>query len=152
MPTTERGLTYPDATGHTRLWEHIQALADSAEAALDALDPAWTNLALAGPTYVARTGYLVPAYRVIGNKVELRGGITKSSNIASGDVVLTLPLAARPVSANIWHPISLSRGGSTTAGVAGRLDIVPAGTCTVQVDSTSPGPNLSLDGVSFWRQ
>lgn len=40
MPTTERGLTYPDSTGHTRLWEHLQTLAQNAEAALDALDAA----------------------------------------------------------------------------------------------------------------
>lgn len=35
MPTTERGLVYPDSAGHTRLWDHLQALADSVEAEFD---------------------------------------------------------------------------------------------------------------------
>jgi hypothetical protein len=28
MPQTPLGLTYPDSDGHTRLWEHLQTLAD----------------------------------------------------------------------------------------------------------------------------
>ena len=36
MPSTPRGLTYPDSTGHTRLWEHLQNLATTTEAAIDA--------------------------------------------------------------------------------------------------------------------
>lgn len=33
MPETPSGIVYPDASSHTRLWEHLQALAESAEAA-----------------------------------------------------------------------------------------------------------------------
>lgn len=29
MPATPRGYTYPDSGAHTRLWEHLQALADT---------------------------------------------------------------------------------------------------------------------------
>lgn len=35
MPNTARGLTYPDSSGHTRLWEHLQELADDVEAMLN---------------------------------------------------------------------------------------------------------------------
>lgn len=35
MATTPRGLIYPAETGHTRLWEHLQNLAESADAGLD---------------------------------------------------------------------------------------------------------------------
>lgn len=35
MPTTPRGLTYPDSAGHTRLWEHLQTLAGDVEDALN---------------------------------------------------------------------------------------------------------------------
>jgi hypothetical protein len=28
MPTTSRGYTYPDSSGHARLWEHLQTLAE----------------------------------------------------------------------------------------------------------------------------
>lgn len=31
MPDTPNGLTYPDSAGHTRLWEHIQALAEDVD-------------------------------------------------------------------------------------------------------------------------
>lgn len=37
MPTTPRGLLYPDSSGHTRIWEHLQALAESADDTLDAI-------------------------------------------------------------------------------------------------------------------
>lgn len=31
MPTTGRGYVYPSSAGHTRLWEHLQALAESVD-------------------------------------------------------------------------------------------------------------------------
>lgn len=34
MPQTPLGLVYPDSAGHTRLWEHLQALAESIDAAV----------------------------------------------------------------------------------------------------------------------
>lgn len=38
MQTTTRGLTYPEDTDHTRIWEHEQDLAETANEALDTLD------------------------------------------------------------------------------------------------------------------
>lgn len=35
MPQTPKGITYPDSSGHTRLWEHFQALAEDADALHD---------------------------------------------------------------------------------------------------------------------
>lgn len=37
MPTTVRGIEYPEASDHTRLWEHFQTLAESTDAALSLL-------------------------------------------------------------------------------------------------------------------
>lgn len=34
MPTTSLGLTYPASTGHTRIWEHVQTLAENVNSAL----------------------------------------------------------------------------------------------------------------------
>ncbi|SCF06688.1 hypothetical protein [Micromonospora mirobrigensis] len=31
MPTTSKGLTYPTSTGHARIWEHIQTLAQDVD-------------------------------------------------------------------------------------------------------------------------
>lgn len=40
MPTTTKGIEYPASTGHTRIWEHLQDLATSADTAIDS---AFTN-------------------------------------------------------------------------------------------------------------
>jgi len=34
MPTTARGIIYPDSSGHTRLWEHLQDLATTTDDAI----------------------------------------------------------------------------------------------------------------------
>lgn len=34
MPTTPRGITYPTSSEHTRLWDHLEAVATSADAAI----------------------------------------------------------------------------------------------------------------------
>lgn len=39
MPTTPKGIVYPDSSGHTRLWEHLQALAETADAAVEEATP-----------------------------------------------------------------------------------------------------------------
>ena len=38
MPQTPEGLTYPDSSGHTRLWEHFQQLAEDVD---DLVGPAF---------------------------------------------------------------------------------------------------------------
>jgi hypothetical protein len=37
MPTTPRGIEYPDSSGHTRLWEHLQTLAEDVDGLVDDL-------------------------------------------------------------------------------------------------------------------
>jgi hypothetical protein len=37
VPDTSRGYTYPDSTGHTRLWEHFEELADDIDTDLAAV-------------------------------------------------------------------------------------------------------------------
>lgn len=39
MPQTGRGIIYPDSSGHTRLWEHLGSLAQSADDAIGGLLP-----------------------------------------------------------------------------------------------------------------
>lgn len=41
MPTTGTGLTYPASSGHTRLWEHLQTLAQNVHAAI--AGDGWTD-------------------------------------------------------------------------------------------------------------
>jgi hypothetical protein len=37
VPSTSRGYTYPDSTGHTRIWEHFEELADDIDTDLAAV-------------------------------------------------------------------------------------------------------------------
>lgn len=67
MGTTEHGIVYPDSDDHTRLWEHFQTLAESADDALAAdadagLVSAWTSMSLTpAPGFTVGTS----RYRVI---------------------------------------------------------------------------------------
>lgn len=36
MPQTAKGIVYPDSSGSTRLWEHLENLAETADSAIDA--------------------------------------------------------------------------------------------------------------------
>ena len=50
MPTTPNGLTYPDDSGHTRIWEHIEQLATDTDDSLSQLVAG--ELVSAGPPRV----------------------------------------------------------------------------------------------------
>jgi len=59
MPETPNGIIYPDASAHTRLWEHFQALADSVDTALGSLLSPSVSTSLP-----ASSGWTVPAASV----------------------------------------------------------------------------------------
>jgi len=122
----------------------IQALAEAIE---DALNPPWTAITL-NASYTARSGHHAPACRVFGDgTVELRGGIDKSSNIASNNTPFTLPTEAQPT-AIVAVPFGVSRAAATNSAV-GRLDIAATGVATVNVIDTGTTTWMSLDGISF---
>ncbi|SIQ07439.1 hypothetical protein [Micromonospora avicenniae] len=37
MPTTSNGITYPTSSGHTRIWEHFQTLAEDVDGLIDTI-------------------------------------------------------------------------------------------------------------------
>lgn len=59
MPATARGITYPDDAGHTRLWDHLQTVAETTDAALDDLgvpverQKGAANMPASGSTYAS---------------------------------------------------------------------------------------------------
>jgi len=55
MPETAHGIVYPDASAHTRLWEHFQELAETADAALPEVPLIQFGLATVGP--ISAAGY-----------------------------------------------------------------------------------------------
>jgi hypothetical protein len=56
VPSTSRGYTYPDSTGHTRIWEHIEELADDIDADLVAALALLPVRVAAGAVNVTLTG------------------------------------------------------------------------------------------------
>lgn len=122
MPTTGHGLVYPDSSGNTQIWTHVQNLADSVETALDAYEtwtswtPTWDTSGGGGFTSVGAgqnqgfyqrfgtgTGSLVHAEF----RVELGAGFSTDT----GTFVLILPVAAY-----IW-------AGSVVQGTIGNYTI-----------------------------
>ena len=143
--TATYGFPYPEGSDLVRDGNDVMAaLAAAVEAALN---PPWTALTL-NATYTPRAGHHVPAYRVFANgRVQLRGGIEKSSNIGSGNTPLTLPAAAQPT-VTVVVAVATSRVGGTYPAT-GRLDIAPTGVCTVQVLDAGTLTWVSLDGVEY---
>src|SRR5262245_21823500 len=140
--TPTNGLPYP--VGTDRVMDGDDAIAALALA----LDPPWVALPL-GANMSARAGFAVPGCRLVGTrKVELRGGVQKTTAFANVDVLGTLPANMRPtIQAQL--PIAGART-ATPATVAWRLDVAATtGVLTILVDA-NPATVLSIDGVVFW--
>jgi hypothetical protein len=142
-------LKLPCPDGNELVKEGNDAITSLALAVEAALAPPWVPFTPLGANYSARAGYLVPAYRVLGTgMVQLRGGLTKSSAIVSGETVFTLPAEARPTAA-VSVVIAVHRTGATNA-VAGKLDIVAAtGVVTVHVIDAQAAVSIAIDGGQF---
>lgn len=103
MPTTPRGLVYPDSAAHTRLWDHIHDLATSIETAMDALVPpgAWQTYT---PVWTGSTtnpaignGTLSGRYRLLGAKhLDVRINIIfgTTTTYGSGSYAVSLPFTS----------------------------------------------------------
>jgi len=145
--TLTLGLRLPYPDGNELVRDGDNAIAALAQAVEAALNPPWTAIAL-NATFTARAGHHVPSYRVfLDGTVELRGGIDKSSNIASTNTPFTLATEARPI-AIVAVPFGVSRAAVTNSAV-GRLDIAATGVATVNVVDTGTTTWMSLDGISF---
>lgn len=98
MPSTGHGIIYPDSSGNTQIWTHLQNLADSTEAALDAYEvwnswtPVWPNVFTTLGTGAVNQGF----YMRIGDLViaQFRTQLGTSPTIAAGVLKITLPIAA----------------------------------------------------------
>lgn len=133
MPLTPRGLIYPVEADHTRLWEHLQNLADSADDAIGDIDTTLVGYSSYAPTWSAATtnptlgnGTLAGLYRQVNKEVHflIRLLIGSTTTVGSGGYSWSLPVAA----ASAFDPIawgllfdasaslSLPRIGFTTTG------------------------------------
>lgn len=103
MPNTTRGITYPASDAHTRLWEHFQTLASTADSAITAAinAAAQPDTAVAIP-YASGWKASGTALRVrkIGKLCHVSGTITNTGNsipiTTAGVDVATLPAGYIP--------------------------------------------------------
>lgn len=124
MPATSRGITYPDSGAHTRLWEHFQALATTANDAITAAITAATPVDSGGVLVPYASGYkssgMALRVRKIGKVVHLTGTVTNTANslpINTGGVdVATIPAAFLPDDGarELWMSASQNPGSGVS--------------------------------------
>jgi len=144
MPTTATGIVYPDDQGHTRLWEHFQALAETTDTAIANTESAspWTSL----PSPALATGGI--RYRTLGPLVELSVTGTLATPVPPNmtTTIATLPEKIRPDS-TFYAVINSSGSGMSYS----RLDIGANGVLAVHNSSAATGSiNLVNQSVSMW--
>jgi hypothetical protein len=119
MPSTTRGITYPDSGGSVNLWTHFQTLAETADAAIttatatwQSWTPTWDTSGGGGFTSVGGSGLNQGFYRNSDGLVHAEFRIELASGFAtdSGTFVLVLPVAAY-----VW-------GGAVIQGVVGNWE------------------------------
>lgn len=113
MPQTTRGIVFPDSTGHTRLWEHYQTLAETADTAIGGTLTLTQVLAVTG-RHAAGTG-------TVGAPSAANGTVTIAVTFPVGrftaaPVVVAVPTNNLPINSNqvvaVW-PTGVSTGGFT---------------------------------------
>lgn len=145
------GFPYPDGSELVQDGDNaIQALAEAIEAALN---PPWHNLSLANDVSPLPS-YFTPAYRVFDNgRVELKGGLTKETQLVTFNVLFTLPASARP-SENAASPVALTRFDMTneTNITSAKMTFKPDGDCTIHIPDVQVFRTVILDGTFFNRR
>lgn len=148
MPTTAKGLVYPDSTGDVELWDHLQNLADSADTAIGnvAVDTGWITTG-----YTMASSHTASSFniRAIGKIVSivvvgtLNPAPTSNTNGDYGNVtVLTVPTAFIPSAAPASQ--GLAAGAS---GPGFTYAIAASGVISLTAGPTGAG--LYSAGVSY---
>ncbi len=115
----------------------ILAIAQSKPTAWVALD-----LTGAGGSPTARSGHFAPGSRLVGDRVELRGGLTFGGSYTAGQTIGTLPVSHRPTST-----VTLGGRSSTASAL---FTINTDGTIT-KTGNQSAADHVMLDGLFFTR-
>lgn len=108
MAETARGYVYPDATAHTRLWEHLQDLAESVQDDIAAASGSATNASTTNTT-TSTSATPVPGSTVV--------GVTFVAP-PSGRVLITAPMIinASVAAGNGSAGFMVKTGGSIGSG------------------------------------
>lgn len=154
MPqTTIHEIEYPDATlpgGHVRIHEHLQVLADSVEAALEAVvgDTGWTSISLAAGILVF--GGRTPQYKRVGSQVFLRGQIERTASAAFAVGTTTITGTALPAGFRPPQDSQQASGSGSGGSVTSRINVFTTGVISVTNLAASGVSWVALDGIQFW--
>lgn len=127
MPNTPRGLVYPDAGGHTRLWEHLQTLAETTDGALAALlgiGP-WTNMTPASGSGTCRWRGITLAPDLAFVCVQLGLGSLSSTTGTVFNIVTAangIPVGFRPTVVAQWAAVR-----TNVSGLVGMVQVTTDG-------------------------
>jgi hypothetical protein len=164
MPDTSLGITYPASSGHDRIWEHIQTVADDVDALLLAAPGAWQNYSPAFTSFsgspalgnsVATGRYIQPPNsKLVHAAVRIVWGTTAA--FGTGGWSFSLPVAAATNS----FRVGAAYCRDTSAGGSGHfvsICVIDSSTPTVlslfnvtgQVGGLFPFTWTSTDHVSF---
>jgi hypothetical protein len=122
MPNTARGFTYPDSSGHTRLWEHIQNAVQSIDTFLTSWGSAWTAYSPTLSGITLGNGTLTAYYKKIGSTVHVRCDLILGSTTSfSGTTIIGLPTPVRTAAGyGQGSPIGAAFMYDSSAGSASR--------------------------------
>lgn len=101
MPETPHGIVYPDSSGHTRLWEHLETLATSVDDAIGSDE--WQTFTPAlytssAPTTPVPSTPGVSEFRIVGRNLCIaHGEVTATGAVVSALVDLPYPMKARQI-------------------------------------------------------
>lgn len=94
------------------------------------------------------SGYQDPAYRKIGNKVQMSGLIGRSISAAGpGNVILTMPAGFRPLAGILIFPVTILATGPVEK--CGRIDLNSSGQMILQTDSVPVGGYVSVSSIQY---
>lgn len=93
MGQTPRGIRFPEESGHTRIWEHIEDTARSVDAALDGAVPAGVMVPFAGPAANIPDGWLVCDGRAVSRSTyaALFAAIGTGYGVGDGSTTFNVP-------------------------------------------------------------
>lgn len=109
---------------------------------------AWTGITLQSGITAYGSNTAPPQYRIVGDEVQLRGAVKKSSGSdfsSSPQIVGTIPAAARPAYLTYTATARTSVNGRTSA----RLEVNPDGTISIYFEPSDTPTWLGLDNVRY---
>lgn len=154
MPSTSRGYVYPDSSGHTRLWEHLQTLAVDVDDDITALLGPWTAYApvLGGTSWAIGNGTIEGRYKALGKTILMRAKVTIGSTTTKGtggtQATVTLPF---PAHADMDQALSGTYLDASPVGRGAVFGLILAGNAFVSMyGGSSPTGGLTSTNPITW--